>query len=94
MGKHTPGPWSIEPQWSERNDGSVAVVNRSHSGDDWDVCQVHSSEANARLIAASPELLSALIAMEAKAGKQNWNDQYPEQLAAAQAAIAKATGAP
>ena len=59
MNKHTPGPWLIEPQWSERCGGSVAVVNREVSGWDWDVCSVHSSEANARLIAAAPDLLEA-----------------------------------
>lgn len=50
-------------------------------------------EADIRLMLAAPELLEALIVMEGKAGKQNWNDKYPDELQAARAAIAKATGA-
>lgn len=37
-------------------------------------------------------LLVALEAVLGKAYKQNWNDQYPEVLAQAEAAIAKAKG--
>ena len=48
--------------------------------------------AYGNLFAAAPELLKALEAMASKAGKQNWNDAYPDQLAAAYAAIAKAKG--
>ncbi|WP_255478864.1 hypothetical protein [Pantoea sp. ME81] len=47
---------------------------------------------NARLISAAPELLEALQAMLSKAYKQNWNDNYPEEVEAAQAAISKALG--
>ena len=46
--------------------------------------------ANARLIAAAPELYAALQVMVEKAVRQNWNDNYPEQLAQARAALAKA----
>ncbi|MDU4128665.1 hypothetical protein [Pantoea sp.] len=49
-------------------------------------------KANANLIAAAPELLEALQAMLNKAYKQNWNDQYPDEVDAAQSAIAKALG--
>ena len=37
-------------------------------------------------------LLEALVVMESKAVRQNWNDDYPEQLAQARAAIALAQG--
>ena len=50
------------------------------------------SPANRALIAAAPDLYAALEAMADKAGNQNWNDNYPEQLAAAFAALDKALG--
>ncbi|WP_286869872.1 hypothetical protein [Pantoea sp. UBA5035] len=49
-------------------------------------------KANSHLIAAAPELLEALQAMLNKAYKQNWNDQYPDEIETAQAAIARALG--
>lgn len=55
-------------------------------------CGGQRREENANLIAAAPELLEALQAMLNKAYKQNWNDQYPDELDAAQSAIAKALG--
>jgi len=38
------------------------------------------------------ELLEALQAMLNKAYKQNWNENYPDEIELAQAAIAKALG--
>ena len=52
MSKHTPGPWKVS---SSGND----IENAYGAG----VCALYadeSSEANARLIAAAPELLEAL----------------------------------
>jgi hypothetical protein len=50
------------------------------------------AEANAQLAMAAPDLLEALQAMLSKAYKQNWNDQYPDEVSKAQAAISKALG--
>lgn len=85
--KHTPGPWV-------RGDGDPHQILSSLT---WDcVAEVNDAlpegEANANLIAAAPELLAALEAMIAKATKQNWNDNYPDQLAQAFAALDKAKG--
>jgi hypothetical protein len=90
---HTPGPWHINEELSKRatylvfsGDGNgylVANVGNYHTDD-------KECEANARLIAAAPDLLEALrfiaddIAEGVKA-KGSW-----ERLA--RAAIAKATG--
>lgn len=60
--KHTPGPWRVDPDypWDIQNaDGSleIASVNpyRREDGEDGEV-----GDADARLIAAAPDLLEAL----------------------------------
>ena len=89
--KHTPGPWRVETAaWGTQiHAGHVCQVvyvaemgcdGEPKSGDD---------EANARLIAAAPDLLTQLIAM------LNWS-RHPATAvprAAAEVAIARATGA-
>ncbi|WP_336792406.1 hypothetical protein [Pantoea anthophila] len=55
-------------------------------------CGGQRREENANLIAAAPELLEALKGMLNKAYKQNWNDHYPDEVDAAQAALTKALG--
>jgi hypothetical protein len=56
---HTPGPWSVETKGSRHfidgaDELSVAYVDRAG------VRERQTYEANARLIAASPDLLAAL----------------------------------
>lgn len=56
--KHTPGPWAVnEDGWKVESEKEHGWVN-----DGWGICVTHGSdrEANARLIAAAPELLQAL----------------------------------
>ena len=87
--KHTPGPWRTEPapHRSHWILGSVPVA-----------LTVEPSEANARLIAAAPDLLAALrdmIDRYARAMKDSGVSHYPEamvEIRSARAAIAKATG--
>jgi hypothetical protein len=67
--KHTPGPWVRNETWGliVSGDGEVAAL---HSG----------NEANARLIAAAPELLAALEDAEFRYGKrftQKMRRQWP-----------------
>lgn len=93
--KHTPGPWRVgEEAGSEMivyaPDGfavaSTVVFHRNHD---------QSKSANARLIAAAPELLEALIAFrDGGAGKNfdSWHESYRPAIDKAIAAIAKATG--
>ena len=52
---HAPGPWSTEP--SGRGDGSLALMSGRYR-----IAIVHldGNDANARLIAAAPEMLAAL----------------------------------
>jgi hypothetical protein len=94
MAKHTPGPWEVrtenagksgrvwrripgvvEPDWYEKH---------SH-GETETYCGVQISEANARLIAAAPDLLAAL-----KASYATFYDKDCELGKQVAAAIAKA----
>jgi hypothetical protein len=68
MSKHTPGPWKVVRDGNPLSAGIVAVIEHSpdrhiaveedHFGGPW--CAPDTWEANARLIAAAPELLEAL----------------------------------
>jgi len=95
---HTPGPWATDEYGNEITAGNV-LIGRAHSvmsasakerkkfeviGFD----DVATLDANARLIAAAPELLDALIS----ALKYLPSDTSAEDTAKAHAAIAKATG--
>ena len=62
--KHTPGPWHVDP--SEQNTHLTSVFhgeeNRGYLPRPWNVaiCTGPQSLANARLIAAAPDMLAAL----------------------------------
>lgn len=61
--KHTPGPWSVAPG---KNDMEPVII-QGDPGDPWFIATLHDMEkqtqANARLIAAAPDLLEALEAV-------------------------------
>lgn len=89
--KHTPGPWNfaksdIDGRYSIYGNGPLAYCGDTGAvnGD---------GEANARLIAAAPDLLVALKALvgEADLGEVDLDDDRAK-LEQARAAIAKATG--
>ena len=96
---HTPGPWVV---WgSSSNDGEAEVVSKKDGSKT--ICwtadtynevdgegEVTSEDlSNARLIAAAPELLSALRYMVENAESEGWSGLM---LSDAVAAIAKAEG--
>ena len=83
--KGEPGPWILGGC-----SGRMITTKDGYVGNGF-IADVDTL-ANARLIAAAPELLEALQKMVSKAHKQNWNDAYPEELQSAQAAINKALG--
>ena len=100
MGEYTPGPWRLEVEadalhvYSPREE----ILHFSDAG--WDEFTRATYEANARLIAAAPDLLAALEAVlrttdiNALAGS-GWTQSPaapPNILKIAYAAIAKATG--
>jgi hypothetical protein len=87
--KHTPGPWVINDLYAEteihgpQNSGAMIAVMRP-----WGMAsdEPNPQHANARLIAAAPELLEALQ------GVLRVADRATDEFDAARAAIAKATG--
>jgi len=71
---HTPGPWRVEPD----GQGCDRVV-----GPRGTVADTIGNEANARLIAAAPDVLAAL---------KRYVEHYGDPLKVARVAIAKAEG--
>lgn len=93
MNKHTPGPWAIYVN------APSDIVIRKMSKDGYELCsiaRVSSGYANARLIAAAPELLEALRGMlaldEEHHQRGHCDDDVCAEVRKALAAIAKATG--
>lgn len=81
MTKHTPGPWN-----------PIAAFNARHffvRAENEVVAQVYDKAANARLIAAAPDLLDALRTIEAAFAFGGLTADHVEAISAA---IAKAEG--
>ena len=67
--KHTPGPWRVEP---ETEDQALSIVAGENAGQDSEtiIAEIEGTlgdceEANARLIAAAPDMLAALKGVNA-----------------------------
>lgn len=95
--QHTPGPWYQREQGSE-----IEIKSGIYT-----ICMVHNysglhetNEANARLIAAAPELLEELIKIKELVNRPDYNSDPEQTLHERQVAIdrmvsraiAKATG--
>ena len=98
--KHTPGPWGVAGQRSNKR--WAVVRNDSWSDlplmDGWTIADVYSrkmnadeDEANARLIAAAPEMLDALKWLIEFCGLNQYDKNDPA-IAKVWAALAKAEG--
>jgi hypothetical protein len=98
MSKHTPGEWHWDSDEMFSSSDNIRHVR-------WRVCTLgktitqiyrndEHAEADARLIAAAPELLEALKAAEQCIGELSPTQARVEAMQMLQAAIAKATGAP
>ncbi|RWP64868.1 hypothetical protein [Mesorhizobium sp.] len=91
---HTPGPWAIDPKYLSEvqtpDDKTIASCWHAHAeGRTVSItgvleCSLEESAANARLIAAAPDMLAALKAVVMVA------DRDTDEFALARAAIAKA----
>lgn len=96
MSKHTPGNWIAKPMdsadWIDLVTDDPETCGGSAHSLPFASCRHFNQEANARLIAAAPELLEALKLMRhwAEADQVNYTGDHP--VALARAAIAKATG--
>lgn len=89
MSKHTPGPWVAE----RRSTMVATAIDGAYGYELFDVrCDVPEFEANARLIAAAPDLLEVLEQFVAWVDAPSESAFSDSQLAAARAAIAKAKG--
>lgn len=105
---HTPGPWYVEPFEDDCDGIGVCAFGKGVVADvDSDYCEPDEMQANAHLIAAAPELLSALKAVMEQFdagyfqrntdsdGLSDWAIRAMKPLKAlgdAKAAIAKAEG--
>ena len=89
--KHTPGPWTAHPATHRISDRDGVIVTQSFSA------------ADARLIAAAPDLLAALRALvevaegyeksDTEAAEDSGEEPYvAPRIKAARSAIARATG--
>lgn len=102
---HTPGPWYPSDTWAGKNKMEIisgpqcvpVAVIPLDLYDEGDLDQIDQAQANARLIAAAPELLESLIKLTAfvdgchSDGLIDMPENADEYLLAV-AAIAKATG--
>ncbi len=93
--KHTPGPWKVLPESEASNPFIVASSETGLSVADC-YCPIGgNNQANARLIAAAPELLEALRRIDTgqeMTGNFAHADTVLRYQEIARAAIAKATG--
>lgn len=106
--QHTPGPWTVRP--NEDGGMTIVPVDKERWPNHWFVAQVDgqvrvdANTANARLIAAAPDLLAVLKALSLSVGEANalqhaglkvpasvWADLYQVNNAAV-GAIARAEG--
>lgn len=96
--EHTPGPWHVNtlevvPLSIHAAHGHVATVSTGSMGE----CELEECEANARLIAAAPEMIHALelahVALARRGcGCDCENMPAPCVMCAVETAIAKAKG--
>ena len=99
---HTPGPWTVESCRNEDGSPFLSISGQGPFGAwlaDIQPASVNGKplgvtqrdEANARLIAAAPDLLSALIGMMNRYGDKT-EHPFCDSSISARAAIAKAKG--
>ena len=90
MSKHTPGPWKYGAELSSRTGEWLISFDAGNRGRGIGIAETRpgsgQEEANARLIAAAPELLEAL---EELLAETRINGAFADK---ARAAIAKARG--
>ncbi len=94
MTKHTPGPWKIGEYWTD-----VTIIRGQIDGEEADIASVvmwgkRQGRANARLIAATPDMLYALQLARDVILDLNGRAKYQEEIDVIESAIAKAAPTP
>lgn len=91
--QHTPGPWRVfNHSWSDTSiladgfDHAICLLDINHATEESQDADEALMAANARLIAAAPDMLAALRAVISVA------DRKTDEFDLAHAALAKATG--
>ena len=90
--KHTPGPWTVSPSARASTLTRIFSVNEERlvaSASGPGLSESGEAEANARLIAAAPELLAALQTLVQMTGNAGQLERFLDTTA--RAVIAKAT---
>lgn len=91
MKAHTPGPWKLEGNWVDGKLGGW--ISTLHPSPLFELIPITGTKdeiiANARLIAAAPDLLAAL--QECEAAEDATHDQQADAFRNARAAISKAS---
>ena len=92
--QHSPGPWRFT---CHAHDSNYMLITCSNDPGHGDNLRGYCGEANARLVAAAPELLDALRGLRAEVLRLRGNYPLPhnkghDAMRAADAAIAKAVG--
>lgn len=95
--KHTPLPWFLSASAHEDADFLIGTSKPDERGEGFNpqvalIRTSNASYANARLIAAAPELLEALKSLLFNCRQGNGNAAWDKAFEKADAAIAKATG--
>ncbi len=89
---HTPGPWEIKHEFNVMHKGRCVATTGGHFDNKNSETVYAENIANARLIAAAPELLGMLkVCLNVEAARPPLTKRL-EHMEAIRAAIAKATG--
>lgn len=99
MSKHTPGPWTTWQNEAEGLDRHVISAHESEGpfwqiGVAWAYDEDNEAAANARLIAAAPDLLEAARAILEAYHDDNWPSKVALKMDKLTVAIIKAAGEP
>lgn len=92
MSEHTRGPWIAECVGVSSAGPDGVDVFEIQTADGYRRLAEHVGEADAKLISAAPDLLSALVSLEQAYSNSHSPQHRAACLSEAQAAIAKARG--
>ena len=92
MSKHTPAPWKVVPSLNEIVNADHGLLRYDIRADYTLIGALYENEADARLIAAAPDLLQALKTIYVWADSGTGMKDFDDIATLADEVIAKATG--